>query len=450
MLSAKFPIKWAAFAEATIVKSIAVRSLYGQSMIRVSTDLQPTTVCPNCWHIFQTENVRWISVHESLLGDLRLGSDHQARFLPTRFDVSGHAIDIKGLSCSDLACPNCHLRIPRAVVCYKPFLVSIAGRPSCGKSFFLAAMTWECRKILPQKFLTSFTDADGECNRILNDYEEQLFFGDEADALVKLKKTDTTGDWYSTVNFDDQTMLLPKPFYFQATPLPTHPQGPQADKFGRLVCLYDNAGEFFLPGSDMASQPVTRHLGLAESWLFCFDPTQDPRFRKLLDGKSRDAQVTEAIVTGRQDTVLTEMVNRIRRYGNLGQKEKTNKPLIVICTKYDAWTRLLGFDSLPSPWAKSSKTASSVLNMTNIEAVSQRTKQLLEQTTPEIVAAASSITDQVYFIPVSATGTAAEKDEQAGDYKFRPSTLKPIWCEVPLLLALAKRAPGVIQEARKK
>jgi hypothetical protein len=419
-------------------------------MIRVTTQLQNSAVCPNCWFNFPTENTKWVSVHESLMGDYRLGPDELRRFLPTRFDVSGNAVDLKGLSCQDLACPNCHLRIPRAVLCFKPFFVSIAGRPSCGKSFFLAAMTWQCRKTLSQDFLVSFTDADGECNSLLNDYEEQLFFGDEKDALVKLKKTDVTGDWYSNVNFDDQSVLLPKPFYFEVAPLPGHHNENETQKYGHLVCLYDNAGEFFLPGADSASQPVTRHLGLAESWLFCFDPTQDPRFRQKLEGKSQDAQLTKTIITGRQDTILTEMVNRIRRHSNLSLKEKIHKPLIVICTKYDVWSDLLGMDPLPCAWAKTKQQNSKILNMSVIEQVSAATRKLLENTCPEIVAAASSISDNVYFIPVSATGVSSEPDSRDGEFKFRPSSLKPVWCEVPMLLALTKRTQGLISEAHRK
>ena len=105
---------------------------------KVSTELQTQATCPNCWSSFNVEDVKWVAAHDSIIGDTRLGPDAQQRFLPTRFDLPGNAIDIRGMSCQDIACPACHLRIPRSTLYYRPFFVSIAGTPSCGKSFFLA------------------------------------------------------------------------------------------------------------------------------------------------------------------------------------------------------------------------------------------------------------------------------------------------------------------------
>ena len=145
----------------------------------VETELLPKATCPNCWTDFAVNKTKWVSVHENLLNDLRLGPEFQQRFLPSRFDVAGNAVDSQGLSCQEIACPECHLRIPRAVLTHKPFFVSIAGTPSCGKSFFLASMVWKLRTTLSSKFELLLSDSDGECNKILNDYEEQLFFSTE-------------------------------------------------------------------------------------------------------------------------------------------------------------------------------------------------------------------------------------------------------------------------------
>ena len=147
-------------------------------------------------------------------------------------------------------------------------------------------MTWQIRKTLPSEFNVQFSDSDGECNRILNDYEDQLFFVSGDESLAKLAKTDVVGDWYSTVQYADQAVTYPKPFYFDIRPNSEHENGSQSRRISRLLCVYDNAGESFLPGADTVASPVTRHLGLAESWLFCFDPTQDPRLRRELKGKS--------------------------------------------------------------------------------------------------------------------------------------------------------------------
>lgn len=417
-------------------------------MKHVRTELLSKSTCPNCWQNFAVENVKWIAGHEDLIGDYRLGAESLQRFRPSRFDVNGNAIDIKGVSCQEFACPSCHLTIPRSVLVFKPFFLSIAGTPSCGKSFYLASMAWQLRKNLPSEFKLNLSDSDGECNRILNDYEEQLFFNQAPNGLAKLAKTDLVGDWYSSVAYDDQTVTYPKPFYFDLRPGNDHFNLADSDRISRVLCVYDNAGESFLPGADTVSSPVTRHLGLAQSWLFCFDPTQDPRFRNELKGRSPDHQVNKGPVTARQESVLNEMVNRIRRHSSLGLKEKSDRPLIIVCTKYDAWESLL--EPLPSPWSFSKRKNCNLLNMERVEKVSKELTEIMQRLCPEVVAASHSISDRVYFIPVSATGTAPVKDPTTGDYMIPTADIAPVWCEVPVLLALAHRAPKLVSAGRAK
>jgi hypothetical protein len=182
---------------------------------------------------------------------------------------------------------------------------------------------------------------------------------------------------------------------------------------------------------------------LAESWLFCFDPTQDPRFRRLLKGKSDDYQVNESPVTARQESVLNEMINRIRRHSNLGLKDRSSKPLIVACTKFDAWSKL--FPRLPQPWGYSKTNKCGILDLRKIKRVSDKLKSLLHETCPEVVNASQSISKNVYYIPVSATGVSPKKDSKTGDYLVPTSSISPIWCEVPLLIALAHRAPDLVK-----
>lgn len=98
--------------------------------------------CPHCWHAFAPEDSFWVSLHPELLGDARLGDDAQQRFLPSRFNAAGNAIDPRGMVCQEMACPQCHLVIPRTCYEMSPLFVSIMGNPSCGKSYFLASMTW--------------------------------------------------------------------------------------------------------------------------------------------------------------------------------------------------------------------------------------------------------------------------------------------------------------------
>ena len=60
--------------------------------------------CPHCWTEFQPAQVRFISEHEALRGDAVLGDAEQMRFLPSRFDARGRALDPFGAPCTRMAC----------------------------------------------------------------------------------------------------------------------------------------------------------------------------------------------------------------------------------------------------------------------------------------------------------------------------------------------------------
>ena len=148
--------------------------------------LLPQVTCPHCWERFAPEQVLWISEHLDLLGDPFLGAESQQRFLPSRYTLEGDAVDPKGMTCRTMACPRCHLPIPRAMMEMEPLFVSILGAPASGKSYFLTAMTWQFRRTLPIRFKVGFTDADPASNRVLNDCEESLFLNPDQAEVIPL------------------------------------------------------------------------------------------------------------------------------------------------------------------------------------------------------------------------------------------------------------------------
>ena len=416
--------------------------------------------CPHCWEQFAPEKLLWISEHSDLLGDQRLGPDQQIRFLPTRFSVSGEALDAKGFVCHQLACPQCHLSIPRSLLEMEPLFLSIFGAPASGKSYYLAAMTWELRRILPLQFHVSFSDADPVMNRSLNDYEESLFSGSSTDNLVPLasliRKTEEQGDLYDTVSYGNQTVSYPRPFLFSAQPQPEHPNGDQGAKLSRTVCLYDNAGESFQPGKDSAAAPVTRHMAHSRVLFFVFDPTQDSRFQRRMTAEG--CALATSTRTMRQEPILQEAASRIRRYAGLRQSEKHSRPLVVILTKFDAWYRLLGGQVADDPWRQvrqsnadgSSQFTISALDTNLIEQQSQAARQILLTTTPEIVTAAEGFAREVIYVPVSAVGWNVEVDSRTGQPAIRPAEAAPYWVTTPFLYGLARSAQGLIPTKSKR
>jgi hypothetical protein len=408
--------------------------------------------CPHCWTTFPTEEVLWISAHADLLGDPRLGPEQLQRFVPTRFTLEGNALDAKGFVCHALACPRCHLFLPRALVETEPVFVSILGMPACGKSFFLTAMTWELRQVLPQQFALSFADADPTSNRNLNDYEELLFLNPRSDELIPLadliRKTELQGELYDTVMYGNQSVSYPRPFLFLLQPQEGHLGYGGNHRQGRVLCLYDNAGEHFQPGRDSTSSPVTQHLARSRLLMFLFDPTQDQRFRKkCLEGDNAAAGIL-GNRSSRQEAVLHEAAARVRRYTGLPHNVKHTRPLIVVVTKHDAWRHLLGDQDMAEPWIKSGSIVG--LDLDKVERRSQEVRELMMRLCPEIVTAAESFAHQVGYVPVSALGSTPVPDAQTGNLAVRPRDIQPTWATVPLLYGLCRWLPGTIPGLKRK
>jgi hypothetical protein len=391
----------------------------------------------------------WISEHPDLIGDKRLGDEFALRFLPSRFTVDGDAIDPEGQRTSKLACPACHLEVPRSLFQIPPVFFSILGAPASGKSYFLASMTWQLRQLLPNRFQLAMTDTDPVSNARLHEYEEMQFLNPNPDRPVAIEKTQVQGDLYDSVNMGTHTVQYPRPFLFNIQPMQKHPNFQRSRDVSRVITLYDNAGESFLPGQDTASSPVTRHLAHSRCLFFLFDPTQDARFRRACEGKSQDPQMqnrSERFAREnsiRQDTILLEAIQRVRRHAGLRDDELHQRPLVIVVTKWDSWKELLPTLSNAAPYTDLLNGVS-VLDLKRIESTSEQVGALLRSLTPEIVASAEGFAKHLLFLPVSATGIAPEVDPENGTFGIRPRDLKPYWVEVPMLYALSQWCKGLI------
>ncbi|MDR3632276.1 MAG: hypothetical protein P4L84_00490 [Isosphaeraceae bacterium] len=412
-------------------------------------------ICPHCWDTFAPEQVLWVSEHSDLLGDPLLGPEQPQRFLPSRFTVEGDALDAAGMVCRSLACPKCHLGVPRCALEMETLFLSILGAPGSGKSYFLSALIHELRRTLPAQFAINIGDVDLASNRILNECEESLFFNPAPDQLVPLgdliPKTELEGELYETIALGNQTITYPRPFLFDLRVRPEHHKYSADAPMARLLCLYDNAGEHFLPGKDTTATPVTRHLAQSRALLFVLDPTQDPRFAaaiRAVGGGPRPAGKGGRV--SRQEMILHEAAARIRRYTGLSHSERHPRPLILVLTKVDQWSGLL-HDADPSePWRTLSGWNHAGLDIDRIEQQSSRLRQLLVQFSPEIVSAAEGFAQDVFYIATSALGEQTELDPETGFLGIRPQNIRPRWAAVPLLYALSRTLPGLIPRFRRK
>ncbi len=416
--------------------AINVRSLLAQ------------TTCPHCWHEFAPQDVLFVASHEDLRGDPRLGPDEMLRFRPSRFNPMGHAFDARNLACQDMACPRCHLPIPEVLLTAEPFFVSILGTPGCGKSFYLAALTWELRHLLPSRFALSFTDADPAANRVLNAHESSLFLregtGKPTPLASLILKTELGGNtFFSSVSFGTQQVLLPKPFLFSLRPGPGHPAGNSPD-LCRVLCLYDNPGEHFDTGADKTNQQTTRHLARAQVLIYLFDPTQDPRFRQ----RFRDATQRELPpgAPSRQETVLREAADRVRRLTGLAAHARHDKPLFVVLTKYDVWKPLFPVPG-DEPFVTTGQQTGLDRNLMLDRSAALR--KLLVQTCPEVVMAAEDFSSQVIYWPASPLGRAPVIDPATRTACLAPGPITPVGVTAPLLFGLNIAMKNLVLVKRK-
>jgi hypothetical protein len=420
-----------------------------------SRRLLARVTCPHCWHQFAPEDTLWIASHTELRKDALLGEAPQ-RFLPSRFTPEGYALDPKGMVCRGLACPRCHLEIVRHLLEMESLFLSIVGDQASGKSFFLTAMIQQLREVLYHDFHVKFDDADPESNSVLSGYIESLFGRPDDESPVPLgeliRKTQMAGDLYVPVTFGSQTVSYPRPFVYALQPAPRHPAATGASQLSRILCLYDNAGEQFRPGGNRVTNPCADHLALSRAILFTFDPSQDRKFREqcVCETQSKAGNIAPS----QQITILHEVAKRVREYKGLKPIQHYDSPLIVVLTKYDAWSYLLGGEDQPSdPWIRSARDGICVLDQGRIQERSRRLRELMMRYCREFVAAAEGFAGDVTYIAVSALADRYDPDRLRVDERtrlvsIRPKDVRPFWTAVPLLYALNRSLPRLVSSSR--
>ncbi len=392
----------------------------GQSFLP-SPNVEGEHSCPVCWLHFDSGDIMHIAVHDSLRGDPVLGEDAQQRFLATRFNNGGQALDAMGLPCSDIACPHCRRKLPPGFLEMPHYIISLVGDASAGKSYYLSVLTKTLPTVLYRQFGIVFQDSDPTGNAPVNDMRKALF-GAKTPAQAKLAKTVFEGAMYERLPRQGRTVALPKPFVYTIAPL-------DGEKARCALIFYDNAGEHFQPGVSVVEQPGAQHVASAAGIIYLFDPFNSPEFRRRL-GNTNDPQM-EMPILDQQDIILAEMGTRIRALRNLRAGGKTQTPLAFVVGKYDAWKDTLGGGPLLNPVSEGK------FDMAAVEANAERIRELMQELCPAAVANAEALSENVTFFAVSSFGHTPIKIGP-GEYVPDPARLEPRFVEVPVLWILSQ------------
>ena len=367
--------------------------------------------CPHCWHAFSPSDSLFVAEDPRLLGDPVAGADEPLRFLPSRFDLTGAAIDPEGARCTRLACPRCRLELPRAMLEMGAGIVSVVGSPGAGKSHLLASAAWGLRR-QGSTLGIEISDAEPRMNARLHAAENALFAGTSGSRATRLPKTETSGgEGYRSVRIDGRDETVPSPFVFVVRSVTS----PAAE---RVLVLYDNAGEHFLPGADQATRPVTRHLGRSEAIVFVLDPTQDAGFRGVTGLGSTSGG------TARQDIVLAEMAARVRHHRGRRSDAPVDVPLVVALAKADLWAQAAGIDLGREP------LLGQAIDAGHLRAVDRTLRELCTRGAPEFMAAMRAGFERSLLVPCSALGPEGA------------TSIEPRWAAVPFVAAWEWREGG--------
>lgn len=382
--------------------------------------------CPVCWLHFDTGDVMHIAVHDSLRGDPLLGEDAQQRFLATRFNNAGQAIDAMGLPTSEVACPHCRRKLPPSFLAMPHHIISLVGDQSAGKSYYLSVLTKMLPATLYRDFGITFQDSDPTGNAPVNDMRKALF-GAQAPAQAKLAKTVFEGAMYERLPRQGRMVALPRPFVYTLS---------HEDKTREkcAVIFYDNAGEHFQPGVNIVEQPGAQHVASAAGIIYLFDPFNSPEFRALLK-ETKDPQIEKPVVD-QQDIILAEMKARIQSIRNLPHGEMIHTPVAFVVGKSDVWLGLLN-GSQPKDPLDNGKLDNNIV-AENSNAV----RQLLHRLCPAVVANAEALSTNVMFFAASAFGHTPLKIGP-GEYVPDPVKLQPKHVEVPLIWILLQVCPAI-------
>jgi hypothetical protein len=392
--------------------------------------IQPTRegglICPVCWLEFDAGDIMHIAVHDSLRGDPVLGEDAPQRFLATRFNDLGQALDAFGLPCTEIACPHCRRAIPPSVLEGPQHILSIVGDQSAGKSYYLTVLIKTLPATLFNHYDVVFQDADPTGNAPLNEMKKTLFSARTPDE-ARLAKTQLEGAMYERLPRFGRIVALPKPFIYTM-------ESRQRPEGRCSVIFYDNAGEHFQPGRDSADSPGAQHVASSSGIFFLFDPFNQPDFRDRL--KTSDPQLENPIVD-QQEVILAEMKARIRKLRRLPATERIDQPFAVLVGKSDAWLHLLGREPLANP------LANRVLDVAAVESNSERIRKLLLEICPTVVANAETISNNIRYFPVSSFGHPPVRIP-SGDVVPDPKHINPFMVDVPPLWILSQIAGEIL------
>ena len=382
-------------------------------------------LCPSCWLHFSPEDINYISVHGSLLGDPLLGPDEKLRFVPVKYNASGMPLDPMGVPAHEMACPHCHRRLPSTFLQMKNEIISLVGAPSSGKSYYLCILLKYFPDILFKNFNIALVDADPPLNAVINMMKNSLFSSANSEDPY-LAKTQLEGAMYDRLVRHGKMVSLPKPFVYILRDMSDYSNQ-------EALTFYDNAGEHFEPNINIDDSPGSLHVASANAIMFLYDPLASDEIKAKVN-KDIDPQLSKDSID-QQSIILAEMANRIKQIRNISNAYDLGIPMAFIVNKCDAIKDIFDYTTLAYP------IKNGEFNKDIVDQNSNTIRELLLTIVPEIVINAEMISKNIKYFMVSPFGHSPRKiKKENGEEYIAPiiSKIKPVNVEIPMIWALSQ------------
>ena len=142
----------------------------------------------------------------------------------------------------------------------------------------------------------------------------------------------------------------------------------------------------------------------ATSIIFVLDPLQDPATRQLIKVNDPQVDLFEKGGSSRQDLIILETADRIRKLKGMTSEEPIDIPMIFAINKFDAWSSLLTGVEISSNPVIENNNGKLQLDYHLIEDVNKITRNMLSKHVPDWIDSIDSISSNATIIPCAPLG----------------------------------------------
>jgi hypothetical protein len=148
----------------------------------------------------------------------------------------------------------------------------------------------------------------------------------------------------------------------------------------------------------------------------------------------------------RQDLILIEVANRVRRLRGLSAYDRLPFRILLALSKADIWGAVTEPPIAADFGGFRAAQSIAVPPRDVLQRADATCRDFLARYMPELLATARALDPDVRIVPFSGLGTAPSSATMGARLAIRPRDVKPVWPAAPLVVALAEAEPALFPE----